>query len=315
MNQTSINLLASLSKWASGQQENFLSDAFVHLLNLLAQETPEAFSKIITLMTDGCIVPSVDSAKQFSVTSQISTDEGTPDIEISGPATYILIEVKDESSVYMEQVKRYFGLIEQSEASNKKLLLLTKYPAASITGSLVKLRWTQITEWLKEINDQTDNETTNYTVKQFIGFLEFKGMSVNKVGWEMVAGIEQLQNFKTSLQQAIESVGVARVHAISGSHFNGWAIPDKEGSRNIFDIFIHFDNPGILLFSCVAERVVDRYKDEWFKRGRGFMGKSIDLNSEETYFFSRGLDSQRELLEDFVSSCLSQTTYESEMDE
>ena len=34
----SNNLLVALNNWASGKQENFLTDAFVHLLNRLALE-------------------------------------------------------------------------------------------------------------------------------------------------------------------------------------------------------------------------------------------------------------------------------------
>ena len=311
MTQTSTNLLATLSKWASGQQENFLSDAFVHLLNLFAQETPEAFSKIITCMTEGCVTPSIESVDQFGITSQISTDEGTPDIEISGPDTYILIEVKDESPIYMEQVKRYLRLIEGNDAGNKQLLLLTKYSADHIIAPLVKLRWTQITEWLNEIDDQTDNEVTNYSVKQFIGFLEFKGMSVNKAGWEMVAGIEQLQNFKSLLRQAMESAGAKQVHTSSGSDFNGLRIQRSE-STQIMYVFIEFDNPGMLVFSCSPENVVDKFTHIWERRDGNQVGRFMDLNSEDTHFFARGLDSQREVLEEFVSSCLSQTTYEIE---
>ena len=102
----------------------------------------------------------MDVTNQFIVTSQVDTDEGTPDIEISGPDSYILIEVKDESSIYMEQIERYYRVLEQNKTPGKYLILLTKYQASSITGSVIKLRWTQIAEWLLKINNEIEEEAT-----------------------------------------------------------------------------------------------------------------------------------------------------------
>lgn len=116
---SSNNLLVALSRWVSGQQENFLSDAFVHLLNLLAQQMPEAFAMAIKKITNGAITPTVETAPNFIVASQIFTSEGTPDIEISGPNAYALIEVKDESPVDEKQIERYTRLIEQNDADAK----------------------------------------------------------------------------------------------------------------------------------------------------------------------------------------------------
>ena len=43
----SNNLLVALNNWASDQQENFLADAFSHLLNRLALEVLDAFATLL----------------------------------------------------------------------------------------------------------------------------------------------------------------------------------------------------------------------------------------------------------------------------
>ncbi len=125
------------------------------------------------------------------------------------------------------------------------------------------------------------------------------------------SGIQQFQNFKVLLKQAMESAGAEKVWSAYGADFNGWAIPDKEQGKSTFYSFIRFEKPTVLQFLCGQEYVLDQYRhdwavDSWNKRS---LRKTLDLDSEEVHFFSRGLDSQRVVLEEFVSSCLGQTTY------
>ena len=312
---TSSNLLVSLSKWASGQQENFLSDAFVHLLNILAQEVPDAFVLVLEQLTMGAIKPIPETASDFIVTSQVSTSEGMPDIEINGPNSYALIEVKDGSPVNVEQIERYSRLVENNDAESKCLVLLTRHHPPILDGfySLKTIKWTQVTEWLSESMETCSFDRTSlYVVEQFLGFLEVKGMSVKKAGWEMVSGIQQFKNFKVLLNQALESAGAHKIFTSYGADFNGWAIPDAELNKSVFYIFIRFEQPEILRFSCKAKYVREEYTQEWVvdSNDRESLERSLDLNAEEIHFFSRGLDSQKTLLEEFVSSCLAQTTYQ-----
>ena len=311
---SSNNLLITLSKWASGQQENYLSDAFVHLLNVLAQEASNVFVTLVSSMTGGIINPPNDSVRQFRIVSQVSTGVGTPDIEINGPGCYGLIEVKDESGVNFEQLERYARLIEQSDASHKCLILLTRHHVTDlgVSSPRISIRWTQITEWLTGAKARYHLDATPlYTVEQFLGFLEAKGMSVNKAGWEMVSGIQQFKNFKVLLREAMESAGAHRVWSSYGADFNGWAIPDGSSNHSAFYVTIRFEEPESLRFQCKATFVLEQCKSAWVVDSwdRQSLERSLDLYSEEVHFFSRNLDSQRTVLEDFVASCLAQTTY------
>jgi len=311
----SDNLLVALSRWASGQQENFLSDAFVHLLNLLAQQVPDAFTLIVEQMTGGSLTPAPDTAADFTVTSQVSTSEGTPDVEIVGPRCYALIEVKDESPVDEEQVRRYIRLVDQNVADAKCLVLLTRHQAPPLDAHrLLKMaRWTQVTESLLKARDTCNfDQISLFTLHQFLGFLEAKGMSVNRAGWEMVSGIQQFQHFKVLLKQAIESAGAEKVNSAAGAGHNGWGVPHPASGKIAYYLFIQFEKPEILVFQCHSNDVLDIYKHEWGAgpQTRGWIERYLDLGSEEEYFFSRGLDSQREALERFVVSCLAQTTHQ-----
>ena len=127
----------------------------------------------------------------------------------------------------------------------------------------------------------------------------------------MVSGIEQFKNFKVLLNQALESAGAHKLYASYGADFNGWAIPDSNLNKSVYFIFIRFDQPEILCFSCDAGYVREEHTDDWeVGDAKGYLQRSLDLNTEEVHFFSRGLDSQKSVLENFISSCLSQTTYD-----
>jgi hypothetical protein len=126
----------------------------------------------------------------------------------------------------------------------------------------------------------------------------------------MVAGIQQFTNFKVLLHQAIESAGAHRVLSITAADYNGWRIPELDSDTTLFDIFIDFEEPEALLFLCNPQEVQDKFRDEWeVANNHNYRQRKLDLSSEEVHFFSRSLDSQRKRLEEFVTSCLAQTTY------
>ena len=76
------NLLVRLHKWASRQDENFLTEAFVHLLQHLPAYEAEAGVRLIGRLTNGVIAESADHAKAIEIRPQVVSGEGTPDISI-----------------------------------------------------------------------------------------------------------------------------------------------------------------------------------------------------------------------------------------
>ena len=133
----------------------------------------------------------------------------------------------------------------------------------------------------------------------------------NRAGREMVSGIQQFMNFKVMLKQAIGSAGAHHMNSASGADFSGWAIPAVGGYTNIYFVIIRFEEPENLLFLCESSLIRNEHRHEWAvdRLDSKTLVRSIDLGSEEVQFFSRSLDSQITVLEEFVSSCLPQTTY------
>ena len=313
----SNNLLVALKKYGKGQEEDFLTDAFVHLLNRLALEVPDAFATLLDQISDGAIKPTPETASEFTVTTQVDTSEGMPDVEINGPNTYALIEVKDESSVDEEQIERYSRLVEQNSSDSKCLILLTRYhpPPLDDFGLLRTTRWTQISEWLLAAKEKWKFDlVSSHILEQFLGFLEEKGMSVNRAGYEMIAGVEQLRNFKVLLRGAMESAGARGISADTNAKRSGW-YEWNSIDKTRYEVYIEENNPGTLVFSCASKYVREEFKSEWGARAKNDLGKLLELQSENVHFFARGLDSQRMVLEEFITSCLSQTVYESQLSE
>jgi len=279
----------------------------------LREEDPSAFVFLVEKMTDEVISPSPDAISDFIVTSQVDTNEGTPDIMITGPDSYALIEVKDESVVDIDQIERYSRLVERNRAQSKCLILLTKHQASVIDLQVPfrSIKWIQVTDWINTVSRKIElGAISRYVVQQFLGLLEAKGMSINKVGWEMGPGLTEFMNLKTLLREVMESCSSVRVNMSYGGDFSGLAIP--ESNRLIFHAFIRYADPHVLIFLCSPDRVRVECTAEWEEDRFGagpVLKRTLDIGSEEVHFFARSLDSQREVLESFISSCLKQTDY------
>lgn len=258
--------------------------------------------------------PPVGATADFRVASQVTTDEGAPDIEIRGPETYILVEVKDRSDVGPTQLERYARLIESNSAPQKCLVLLTRRRGKSaVRGGAIPIGWFQVSEWIAEMAGTELDEVTSYLSNQFIGFLEAKGMAVKRVDWHMNEGLDQLMNLKALLREVLESTGAHRVISSYGSEYTGVAIPNPRSDSSSYYWFIVFSNPGELLFTTYNENVIPDRLSGWEVHDRRTMRRRLDLISESAHFFSRSLSSQREFLEDFARSCLADTTYEEQL--
>ena len=95
------NLLIPLHKWAKNQDENFLTEILVFLLNHYVQYEPESAVWLINRITGDELDLSEKDLSGLSIESQPPrTAEGVPDIKIATPRVICFIEVK---------VGSYFG--------------------------------------------------------------------------------------------------------------------------------------------------------------------------------------------------------------
>src|ERR1700722_2549593 len=91
------NLLVRLHKWAVRHDENFLTETFAYLLEYLAENEPEAAAEIVARITSGIITLSPQHMRVLEVRTQISGEEGIPDIELRTGQHFVIIEVKSEA--------------------------------------------------------------------------------------------------------------------------------------------------------------------------------------------------------------------------
>jgi hypothetical protein len=309
------NLFSSLNRWASGQSENFLTEAFVQLLNRLLVNAPREFDSLIRSLTRDTVVSHDGNRSDIEIRSQASTELGSPDIEISGPDIHCFVEVKDGSPVNADQLRRYSEVLSSQNERTRCLVLLTRYPPPSVNEPFLvePVRWSHVAEWLGELRaDRQIDDATTYLLDQFLAFLEDKGMTAERVGWELISGLDQLMNLKVMMQEALVSAGAHRVWISYGGDFSGAAIPDRESNNSAYFLNIWHSDPGRIIFVTKEANVRPDRRAGWTEHPNGQIKRTLLIDSEGNHFFSRTLNSQRQLLEEFCADCLSDTTYVTE---
>ena len=139
---------------ASRQSENFVTEAFVHLLIHLTEFEPVVAIKLISSITENKLPLDLDSLKSLNISTQVSTNLGRPDIELSTLDSLVYIEVKTDSDFGIEQLHRYRELLNTSGIKNTVLIIITRHPISLISTSLhdqpdVSFRWHHIADFLE----------------------------------------------------------------------------------------------------------------------------------------------------------------------
>ena len=101
------NLFVSLHKWAHRQDENFVTQAFIFLINHLLDHEETVGSELVKWLCFGSTVPPSSIDGRPSVTGQFRTEVGIPDIKIEYNRVFCLIEVKKGSRLGHDQLERY----------------------------------------------------------------------------------------------------------------------------------------------------------------------------------------------------------------
>ena len=173
METTDHNLLLALHRYASGQDENFTTESFVHLLRILKERDSECFIQLLDKISGGKIKYDEDELPSLRIRTQSTTEEGIPDIEIRTPKSLMYVEVKVGSDFGYQQLERYKRmLVKDSRHPNICLSVLTRHPVLKLSEHSahdVETRWIQVAEWL-EVLDLTDS-ISRFTVDQFVEFL------------------------------------------------------------------------------------------------------------------------------------------------
>src|SRR5579871_1321090 len=99
------NVFARLHKWATRQDENFLTESLAVVLEQLLILVPEVGTRLIARLTADFIDVSPGDASTIEIHTQVETTEGKPDVEIRTPARLVWIEVKAESPLRAGQLE------------------------------------------------------------------------------------------------------------------------------------------------------------------------------------------------------------------
>lgn len=304
------NLLVRLHKWAWRQDENFLTDAFAHLLQHLLDEEPEAAVGLLESTTGNFLKLGPGDAKAVEVRTQVVLTEGRPDLEIRAGQQLVFMEVKSEAEPSGEQLKRYKQLLRESGCPSTCLVLLTRYPASIAEEDSQPnyfIRWYQVADWLEQqSNRYTFKPVSQYLVEQFLGFLKGRSMTMSQVTWELPGGVRALRSLTDMLSEAAQACGV-QAQPWGTREWMGVNLAGKQYSAGIY-----FSRPEALLFETYR-RKVDKDKAERLGVGSVFeledksgfgWARELNLESEDVHFFARSKPSQMQLLEGFLRESL-----------
>jgi hypothetical protein len=309
-----VNLFARLHKWASRQDENFLTEALAVVLQTLLEREPACGMRLIGALTGGFIGPEAKDPSRVEIGTQIETAEGRPDLEISTPERLAVAEVKVEAGLRRGQLEGYREYLRASQLAETRLVLLTKYPpnlkAGDESPDLV-VRWYEVADWIEqEVAGQSIQEPVSvYLCEQFHSFLRERNMAITHVGWQLKEGGRALQNFMVMLQETARACQIPEKSYMSVDQV-GYTL---QGGRYWFGIMLA--EPEKLWFATRGRIDPDAARrlgigsvepDEPGNRVPGGMRwwRAGELESEEVHFYLLSKVKQIQWLEKFLRECL-----------
>jgi len=290
------SLLASLHRWSSNQDENFITELLVYLLNFYLVHEPQAAVYMIERITGNLLSLKTNEISTISVTTQAHTEEGIPDIKIENNSFLIFIEVKVDHNFGNKQLSRYKAALEK-ESKQTALITLTRYHPVHHRADIIPdhaVLWHQLADWLTEL--PLENIVAKFLTDEFLTFLEYRGIAMKQVSWQLEEGVRAFKNLIDMLGEVLSSRGI-KIHQKSAAwDWMGYYLENKTLFAGIY-----YDNPGVLVINTEVELVDNKpnepeigfYKD-------GAWRNELDLYSEDVHFFSRTKASQIACLGDFV---------------
>ena len=302
---TSENIFSALAKYNSAADENYLTEAFVFLINALLQQEHSVGLEILTQLCVQNNEFSFDVDEDISVLTQEKIEKGILDIRISSLNRLIYIEVKDYSPVGAGQLRRYRKDLESSDAATKRLILLTRFPIdfSDHKGIPDKcVRWFEVYNWLANARDKAQNPVSDYLIESFNAFLEVKQMSIQKVGWEYINGVPAFYNLMNMIEASIKNVGISfnkKYPRAAAWDSKGFWLEDRKYYCGIYYnapltvVFKAFHKKGLSIgnVSAPSYPIKEAFASIWFQ-----------LQLEDVHFFALDKDEQLEEITKFVKT-------------
>jgi PD-(D/E)XK nuclease superfamily protein len=325
------NLFTNLSKWAIRQNENFTTEILVYLINYLLVEEPVVASKLLCQITDG-FLDGTTLPDKIKITTQTVIDEGRPDIEISTDDHVVYIEVKIDSALGEDQLKRYRNALDSLSNKKTSLIYLSRYPFDSDENGKpdVMVRWYQIADWIShELMKSNIQPISKYLLEEFHRYLKGQNLVLSKVRSDVSEGLNAyrtkhgdvaaslqrmrsfakldsdvnlrpLSNLLKLMKEAFGIIGI-KPRFESGQNKGGWAGFVFNSIESTFSIY--YSQPETILFETfylpIDTNKFDGTFGKLWNEGTRLMWKS-ELNLSDTSFFSEGKKGQVKMIESFL---------------
>lgn len=306
------NLFKRLHKWASRQDENFLTESLAVLLEVLLEREGLVALRLIRELTGGFIGGDIDNVETIEVRTQVSIAEGRPDLEIRDPGHLAVVEVKCESEVQRGQLEGYREFLRTSQAGLTKLILLAKYPpslAADAEKPDLIVRWYELADAIEgELQGSAlTDPVCRFLCTQFHDFLKERNMAIAQVGWQMSEGSRALRNFLVMLQEAATACRLSARQSLTLENA-GFTL---EGGK--YWLGLNFEEPDKLWFGTrcqidvkAAEALGEGSIESdvsWVPGGHRWW-RVGELESEKVHFYNRSKVGQMQWLETFLRESL-----------
>jgi hypothetical protein len=306
MNSPENNLFLCLHKWASRQDENFLTEVFAYLLGYLIDNEPTAAVGLLDLLTKGFFKLRPEEVRTVEVRTQVVYAEGRPDLMIRTARQFAYVEVKSESEATSGQIRLYRQLLCDSGVADTRLVLLTRYPVLLEADCPdVFVRWYQVAGWIESLSSRNKfKAVSEFLVQQFLDFLRGRNMAIEHVGWELTRGVRALTYLRDML---IEAASACKVTIARN---NGWYFAGILLDGGKYEVSVWFAEPDKLWFGTrcpidATRAAAMNYGElEEMNGGTCKWWRSLLLDSEDVHFFSRSKASQMQCLEEFVRDSL-----------
>jgi len=280
-----VNVFFALSMYGSSQEENYLTESFVFLINLLIERMPNEGVRFLNRLTGPLPFHSITQPRLIVIRTQAACEQGRPDIEIrEAEDTLVYVEIKHDSPIGYGQLEYYLRQLHQSGHTNVRLVLLTRSRASANETTLAPadyhhVCWYEIYNWLADISHS--DEVSQYFINAFMNFLEEKNMNLKKVTWEYMQGIESLLNLTTMMETAAKEI----MPEMTFNRTSGWSWRGFSLDNKTYFFGLRFNRPSLIVFEN--------------NQGTNPSAK-CELDLEVTHFFALTKDEQFELLVNFL---------------
>lgn len=306
------NLLTALHRWASRQDENFITDAFAHLLRHLLAADAAVGRKLLQFLTDEKFSVGSNNGS-IQVKTQVTLAQGRPDIEISSEGQLVYVEAKVESGLGDRQLERYLAELDGKQSSGSTtLVVLSRYPIevpVAIRDRIIARRWYQVAHWLVERKAELTNGVNVFLVQQLIEFFETRNIIMEKVGPEMLPGLKAFDSLMAMVTEAI----VAQKMTFKDSFGREWSGCYIDKTKQEFFFGVYRERPHILVFETFnflvvgnADELLGFGKSERVShtRNKQKWSNELRLDSEESPFFALSRMEQMDRIEGFLRESL-----------